>query len=337
MRSALAAALVVAVAVGVEAQRLAVVDLLGDTVTFLGPSLDDVQAEHAEGYDVQQHPSGRFAVISRPALNEITFYDLRDATARLSEPSIAHAAWTMAFTPDGSCLVSTGPETVSSYAVGPRQLVSDVAPGYSTSALAVVAPNLVFVGDTNARRIVVLSVRLDDCVLGDTGQAVPVSGETTSDPVHLAVSPDGSLVAAVNRTAGIDLFRVDGSALVPAGHVVHPPGTTALSAAFLPDGTRLYVHHSTFIRILDVGPGGTMVDSGQRIDVGGLGVVGLPGPHQILTDDKLVYFTVRGGVVAARVDTGEIVARSATGSNPVALALSGSLAVASAGAAGPAD
>ena len=325
MRSFLAGVGCILLAAVVSAQRLSVVDLLSDTVSFFGVDFVDPESQHAEGYDVRHHPSGRFAVVSRPAAGEINFFDLRESRVRPSEPAIHHAAWTLDFTPDGSCLVATRPDGVMSFDVAAREVVSDVSTGYTTSAIAVAPPNVVLLGDTRNHRIAVLTVDLDTCVLADSKNAAPVGGATTSDPTHLAVSPDGRLVAVVNRSSGIDLFQIEGTSLKPAGIVSYPAGALALSAAFTPDGSRLYVHQGTFIRALKVEAPAVVTDTETRIPIEGTGPVGLPGPRQVVTDGKFVYFTVRGGVWAASVETGQVVAKRLTGNNPAALALTGVL------------
>jgi hypothetical protein len=328
MRIVVAGAVALAViftAGGTDAQRLSVVDLLTDAVWIFGDSLAEGHAVHAEAYDVKHHPSGRFAVVSRPDAGEIDFLDLRGPAPVASDPPILHAAWTMEFTPDGSCLIATRPDGISSFAVGTRGLVSEVETHYSTSALAVAAPAVVLVGDSRNKRVTVFTVNLDDCRLADTGSAVRVGGSATSDPLHLAVSPDGRLVVAVSRSSGLEFFRLDGTALAPAGSLAHPPGAIGLSAAFTPDGRRLYVHQSTYLRVLDLVDAKTVADSGARIAIEGPGAVGLPGPRQVVSDGRLVYFTGAGAVWAASVATNEVVARQPAGNNPAALALSGEL------------
>jgi len=307
-------------AIAINAQSLSVVTISSQGLDLFGPSLDKRSSLPLDAFDSKHHPQHPFLAVSRPSQKIIEFYDSR--TMQPSGDTVQAEARELAFTASGDCLIAATPNGLTSVSYAKRTVVTRMTTGFAATSMVVNSARLIAVGDSATKRVRVFRIG-ETCKLTDSHFNAPVSGQHASDPVGLAVSPNGDHLIALNRSGFIDVYRWRGAALIAAGRVPYPGIANGFGAVFLPDSSRAYVLTNSHLMVLEADRLGALHDMKLRIPIGGQRSQAAPGQRPVATDGRMIYLTTRNSVVALSVERHKIVAETPAGPNPTAIDVSG--------------
>ena len=307
-------------AAALHAQSLSVISTSSQGLDLFGPSLEKRSSLPLDAFDSKHHPQHPFIAVSRPAKNLIEFYDAR--TMQPSGDTVQAEARELAFTATGDCLIAATPTGLTSVAFAKRAIVTRLVTGFAATSMVVNSARLIALGDAATKRVRVYRIG-ETCKLTDSHFNAPVSGKHASDPVNLAVSPNGEHLIALNRSGFIDVFRWRGAALLSSGRVPYPGIANGFAAVFLPDSSRAYVLTNAHLMVLEADRLGALHDMKLRIPIGGQRSQAAAGQRQLATDGRMIYLTTRNSVVALSVERHKIVAETPAGPNPTAVDVSG--------------